>query len=146
GIELDITGALTPELRLIASYAYTDTKITKDNSGNEGNRLPGVPLNGGSFWGVYEFRHEPLRGLKFGAGVYAVGRRDGDPANSFTVPGYTRVDLLAAYGWQLGNFTLTAQLNIENLSDEEYFLGAQNRSSILPGAPRSYLGSLRLEF
>lgn len=146
GIELDVAGTLTPELSVIASYAYTDTKITKDKSGTEGNRLPGVPLNGGSFWGVYEFGREPLRGLKFGAGVFAVGRRDGDPANTFQVPGYTRIDLLAAYGWQLGNCTVTAQLNIENLSDEQYFLGAQDRSSILPGAPRSFLGALRLDF
>lgn len=146
GIELDVAGSLTPAFSVIASYAYTDTKITKDNSGNEGNRLPGVPLNGGSFWGVYEFSGEPLRGFRIGTGVFAVGRRDGDPANTFQVPGYTRIDMLAAYRRQLGNFTLTAQLNIENLADEKYFLGAQNRSSILPGAPRSFFGSLRLEF
>ena len=73
GIEWDVSGELTPALSLIASYAYTDTKITEDNSGNEGNRLLNSPRHSGSVWGVYSFDQGLLQGLKLGAGVFAVG-------------------------------------------------------------------------
>jgi iron complex outermembrane receptor protein len=50
GIELDLSGRITPEWDVIASYAYTDAEITQDNSSNVGNKLPNVPEHGGSFW------------------------------------------------------------------------------------------------
>ncbi len=56
-----------------------------------------------------------------------------------------RVDLLAAYEWTIGSTRLTAQLNVENALDQEYF-----KSPILigavPGAPRTFLGSIRIAF
>lgn len=142
-----MSGEITPSLNLIASYAYTDTKITQDNSGNEGNRLLNSPRNSGSVWGVYSFDQTPLQGLKLGAGVFAVGEREGNNENTFQLPDYVRVDLLVAYEWQLGPSTLTAQLNIENLADETYFNpAAPFQAFVAPGAPRTFIGSLRLEF
>jgi iron complex outermembrane receptor protein len=41
---------------------------------------------------------------------------------------------------------LALQLNIRNLTDETYYTGANNRFSIIPGAPRTFLVSLRAEF
>jgi hypothetical protein len=78
--------------------------------------------------------------------VFAVGEREGDEANTFQLPGYARVDLLAAYEWKLEKSRLTAQLNVENLLDKEYFLSSRTRSDVLPGAPRTFLGSIRIEF
>ncbi|MEW6143658.1 MAG: TonB-dependent siderophore receptor [Thermodesulfobacteriota bacterium] len=149
GIELDVTGNITPAVSVIASYAYTDTEILEDNTGNEGNRLPGVPENGGSVFGKYEFLTGVLRGLSLGSGVFFVGEREGDAANSFEVPSYTRIDLLGSYRYSIkkfGGIDITAQINIENLFDERYFLGAQDRSSILPGAPRTVLAAVGVEF
>jgi iron complex outermembrane recepter protein len=88
-----------------------------------------------------------LRGLSLGTGVFLVGDREGNNANTFQIPGYARVDLLAAYEWKLGPSRLIAQLNVENLLDEEYFLSAESfRSFVFPGAPRTFLGSIRLQF
>lgn len=88
-----------------------------------------------------------MRGLSLGTGVFLVGDREGNNANTFQIPGYARVDLLAAYEWKLGPSRLIAQLNVENLLDEEYFLSAESfRSFVFPGAPRTFLESIHLEF
>ena len=39
GIELDVRGEILPGWSVIASYAYTDTRITEDNEFEVGNRL-----------------------------------------------------------------------------------------------------------
>ncbi len=145
GIELDLSGEITPEWSLIASYAYTDTEITQDNSGREGFRLHDVPEHSGSLWTRYRFLGGPWPGLSLGAGVFAVSQRT-DSDNSFEVPGYARVDLSVAYTWKLGPTRLTAQLNVENLLDKEYFKNVVSSSEIHPGAPRSFIGSLRIEY
>lgn len=171
GIEVDINGKLTDNLNLIASYAYTDTKIAKDTSclvadpdtqvclqsgpGNTGNRLPNAALNSGSLWTNYNFDsrfNSSLKGLSLGTGVFIVGQRQGDVANSFQLPGYTRWDASAAYKWNIGKSKLTAQLNVRNILDKRYFSGANTYDGSprgygnIPGEPLTFLGSLKLEF
>lgn len=96
GIELDVSGRVTERLSLIASYAYTDTEITKDQGqdelgnptpGNQGNDLPGAPRHAGSLWTKVEVLPERF---EMGAGVYLVRERPVDFANSFDIPGYVR--------------------------------------------------------
>lgn len=144
GAEIDITGEVTDKLSLIASYAYTDTEITEDHSGNQGHRLPNAPYNSGSFWAKYKlFNH-----FTVGAGAFAVGQRQVDNANSAQMPGYVRVDAMAAYDWKLSNSRLIAQININNLLDKDYYVGsAFSRSNgVTPGFPITALGTLRLEY
>jgi iron complex outermembrane recepter protein len=145
GIEFDLSGEITPGWSIITSYAYTDTEITQDNSGSEGFRLHDVPEHSGSLWTRYRFLQGSLQGLSLGAGVFAASERT-DFDNSFEVPGYARVDALAAYTWKLGPTRLTVQLNIKNLLDKEYFKNVVSSNEIQPGAPRSFIGSLRIEF
>jgi iron complex outermembrane receptor protein len=145
GIEFDLAGQISPGWSLIASYAYTDTEITQDTSGREGFRLHDVPEHSGSFWTRYKFLQGSWLGLSLGAGVFAASERT-DSDNSFEVPGYARVDLSTAYTWKLGPTWLTAQFNIENLLDKAYFKNVVSSSEIHPGAPRTFIGSLRIEF
>ncbi|MDQ3773503.1 MAG: TonB-dependent siderophore receptor [Pseudomonadota bacterium] len=145
GIELDLAGQITPGWSIIASYAYTDTEITQDTGGREGFRLHDVPEYSGSLWMRYRFLGGPWKGLSLGAGVFAASERT-DSDNSFEVPGYARVDLSAAYTWKLGPTWLTARLNVENLLDKEYFKNVVSSSEIHPGAPRTFLGSLQIEY
>lgn len=145
GIELDVSGALGPAFNLIASLAYTDTEITKSNLGDEGNPLAAVPEWSGSLWAVHTHQEGPLRGLRLGAGIFAEDARPGDNAGTFELPGYVRVDLMAGYEWTVGDSRLTAQLNVENALDKEYFKSPILISAV-PGAPRTFLGSIRIEF
>jgi iron complex outermembrane recepter protein len=145
GIELDVSGEPTPSFKLIASLAYTDTEITKSNLGDQGNPLAAVPEWSGSLWAVHTRQEGPLRGLRLGAGMFAEDARPGDNAGTFELPGYVRVDLLAGYEWTIGSTRLTAQINVENAFDQEYFKSPILISAV-PGAPRTFLGSIQLEF
>lgn len=143
GVELDVAGQVTEHLSLIASYAYLDTEITEDTF-NQGNRLPNAPEHSGSIWAKYEFPN----GFAIGAGLTAVGDRQGDLDNSFLLESYIRADVMAAYRFTVGKTRMTAQLNINNLFDEDYYdgTGGSSRTYIYAGEPRTFIGSLRIEF
>jgi iron complex outermembrane receptor protein len=142
GVEWDLVGRVVEGLNLIASYTYTDTKITENNDGNEGNRLPNVPESAGSLWATYDLTED----FKIGAGVYVAGSRQGDTANSYRMAGYARVDAMAAYKWRIDRSRLTAQVNINNLLDQDYWAYSNEGTRVFQGAPLTVLGSLRLEY
>jgi iron complex outermembrane receptor protein len=152
-VEIDLSGRITDQFSLIASYAYIDAVVAKDNSGFEGNRIDNVPKHALSLWGRYDFPGpSALSGLSLGLGGVAIDARPGDLANSFTLPGYVRLDTMAAYRFRLGGNALTAQLNVRNLLDKHYFestdpfVNAPPRLGVAVGAPRSIIGSIRVEF
>ncbi|GJL55576.1 MAG: ferrichrome-iron receptor [Nitrospirales bacterium] len=147
GIELDVTAEILPGWKTIGVYSYIDSEITKDNSGNQGNRFANVPRHGGSFWTTYTFQENQLRGLTLGAGVVARSEQEADNANTAQLPGYALVHLLSSYSWNIGGTRMTTQLNVENLLNKKYFpnsAGSRNRIDV--GAPRVFLGMLRAEF
>ncbi|BAB74287.1 ferrichrome-iron receptor [Nostoc sp. PCC 7120 = FACHB-418] len=142
GIEFDIAGELAKGWNIIASYAYTDAKITEDNTDNEGNRLNRVPENSASIWTTYELQSGALQGLGMGVGLFFVGERQGDLSNSFTVPGYTRTDAALFYrrdNWNIG-------LNFKNIFDVNYIESTTSRTSIDAGIPFTVIGSLSVKF
>ncbi len=150
GVEVDVTAQLAPGWKVIATYAYTDARITADTTVPVGNRIPLVARNTGSFWTTYDLQSGPLKGLGAAIGLFAVGDRAGDLANSFGLPGYVRTDA-ALYYRKPQVFTRTnllAQLNVQNLLDQDHFYsGGQGRgSAAFPGAPTTVLGSIKLEF
>lgn len=142
GIELDVTGEILPGWNVIASYAYTDAEITRDNSPNEGNQLASVPRNSGSLWTTYEIQSGNLQGLGAGIGLFFASERQGDPDNSFTIPGYFRTD--ASLFYRRNNWK--AALNFRNLFDVDYVESADSRVRISPGAPFTVVGTLTVEF
>jgi len=157
GIELDMTGQITDALSLIGSYAYTDARVTKDapvsEGGYQGKQLSNVPENAGSLWLKYDFSgHKTLTGFSVGLGTVAAGQREGHIDNSFQLPGYVRMDAFAAYRWNIKQTKITAQFNIRNLLDKQYYDSTDPDSNVAPalgvapGAPLTAIGSLRIEF
>ncbi len=142
GIDVNIAGEILPGWNVIASYALIDARITEDNRFEGGNRLNNVPNNSASLWSTYQIRAGNLQGLGFGLGAFFVGERSGDLDNTFTLPGYTRVD--AAIYYEREQFQ--AGLNFKNLFDTRYFSGSQGRLSVLPGAPLEVQGTLSWQF
>ncbi|MEH2010280.1 TonB-dependent siderophore receptor [Nostoc sp.] len=142
GVELDIAGEILTGWKIIASYAYTDAQITKDNQYAVGNLLDSVAKNTVSLWTTYEIQRGSLQGLGFGLGLYYVGDRQGDLDNSFVLPSYFRTD--AALYYKRNNWKFA--LNIKNLFDEKYYETSQGRDIIYPGAPLTVLGTISWEF
>ncbi len=172
GVELDITGRIDRNWSVIANYSHVDARVTQgiselsliqSQSSNcptsdpfnlcndapfAGKRMPGVPDNTGNLWVKYD-ADGVFRGLTGAVGVSRIGLAWGDYANSFMVPAYTLVRLMGGYRFQVGKTWATTQINIDNVTDSRYFYGwnpaFSNRFSLTPGAPRSVMGTLRLE-
>lgn len=143
GLEWDVSGQLTERLALIASYAYTQSEVTRDES-FLGKRLPNVPRHSGSVWARYALGER----WTFGSGVFAQSGRAGDRPDSFVLPGYARIDAMAAYRFALGSAKGQLQLNINNLLDREYFTGSHQHVTDWnqPGAPRTVLATFRIDY
>jgi iron complex outermembrane recepter protein len=142
GIELDIVGQILPGWKIAAGYAYTDARITEDNTFAVDNRINNVPENAVSLWTTYEIQTGSLRGLGFGLGIFYVGQRQGDLDNSFEVPSYTRTD--ASIFYRQDNFRIG--LNLENLFDITYFETAESSLRVYYGAPFTVRGTISWTF
>jgi iron complex outermembrane recepter protein len=171
GVELDVNGRINENWSVIASYSYDDARVINGQGPNayavdngifisscsnnpycvseNGNRLQDVPLNAGALWLKYS-ASGPWSGLSVGGGVIAVGERAGDNQNDYALPGYARIDGMIQYRWippaDTGMKAVTFQLNVKNLANAVYFQNSSSRLDAFPGAPRTFLVSLRAEF
>jgi iron complex outermembrane receptor protein len=156
GAEVDILGKLTDEISLIASYSHIDARIVADNRDDGafiGNSLRVYAPNSGSVWLTYAFPTDSgLDGWTAGGGVYVAGNRWGDDANTFVLPGYTRLDAMAKYQFSAGGAKWSAQINLKNIANTRYIEGTDiyfnnfGPFGLLPGAPRAVTASLRMKF
>ena len=159
GPELDIQGEILPGWNVIGTYSNTDIRALKTNDTYPaaGSRYWGVPSNMGSLWNTYDFQQEALHGLKIGGGVTLrdsqLAYNSTDP--NFSIPGYTTVDLLAAYSLKIGKSKVTAQLNVNNLFDKYYYTSLYmtpdptnqyNSAYANFGAPRTFMGSINIQY
>lgn len=150
GVELDVTGRITDALSVIANYAYTDTEVL-ENSGDpamEGDRLGNVPLHLARLWLAYNFAAGSLlEGLGFGTGLRYESERMAQFDDTLTLDEFVVFDAGAWYRHALeGGQTLKAQLNVQNITDEEHYVRASDRSIVHPGAPLRVIGSIGMEF
>jgi iron complex outermembrane receptor protein len=129
GVEVEGKAELNDAFSVIASYAYTDSEITKDNPNaagvsNEGNRFAFVPRHQASLWLDYALQSSTnWDGLSVGAGARYTGQTFGDNANKFDIPSYTVFDAAVRYDFGKANPKLEglkAALNVSNLFDREY--------------------------
>ena len=52
GVDFDVSGQVTPEFKIIGSFAYIDLRITRDNNGNVGHRFTAFPGSAAAY-GAY---------------------------------------------------------------------------------------------
>ncbi len=143
GVELDLSGEVSPGWDVIASYSYIDARITEDNRIEVGNRLSNVPDHSGSFWTTYRFQPgSDLEGLGLGVGISVVGERQGDNDNTFTLDPYALLDAAIYYE----SDSTRASINFKNILDQRYIESGGTRSGINPGDPFTMLGSLSIEY
>ena len=147
GAELEAQVSLTEGLKLLASYAYTDTETTKTlNPAQLGKHLIVQPMNQAALWADYTFQQGQLAGFGFGGGVRYVGDSYGDLANQISIPSYTLID--AAIHYDLSNLDrrlrgVTLAVNATNLFDKYYVATCQSFNSCFLGAGRTVIGSVR---
>lgn len=144
GIELEGKVKLQKGLDLIASYGYTDSKITKANASGTvnttGNRLAFVPRNQASAWLDYTVQSEALAGLGMGVGARHIGENYGDNANVYHMPGVTLFDAAIRFDFGKNNPQLKglrASINAANLLNKTYVAACLSATGCYYGDGRS---------
>ena len=132
GAELEISGYLTDKWQVFGGYAYMDSEILEagDNLALVGNSVESVPVHTFSMWNKYQLTER----WGFGLGVIHQGDWFASADNLVVVPEYTRVDAAVFYDL---NEHWSAQVNVENLFDTEYWISSHNNNNISYGAPTS---------
>ncbi|BEJ35466.1 ferrioxamine B receptor [Citrobacter freundii] len=147
GVELEAISQLTDSFRLQAAYTYTDIRYKKSSPEEQGKRAVYAPRNQASAWLSYDVKSGPLDGLTLGSGVRYVNGITSDRLNTHTLPSYTLVDMVIGYDLtNIGIKGLSAQLNVNNLTDKRYVAACNSLSYCYFGAERSIVGSVSWKF
>ncbi|MEP3210958.1 MAG: TonB-dependent receptor [Maribacter sp.] len=150
GFEMDISGYVTPNFNLTASYGFANAEIVEDAiEAFIGEPIGGAPKHTANFWGRYDFITNTLKGIGFGLGAQYVDERftwynPTYATDRVLLPSYTVFDAAVYYKPDNTGIQLTLKLN--NLFDETYWLGGLNPSRLGPGAPRNFLLNATYKF
>jgi catecholate siderophore receptor len=141
GLEWEIGGNITKQLQVTAGYAYQDAEITEtiSTSALKGATVPLVPKNSGFVWGRWDIND--MWGI--GLGITSQSSVYTTTSNKVKLPGFTRADS-AIYFTQ--NQHIEWQLNIENMTDKNYYSSAHNDNNISIGSPRAFVLSANIDF
>ncbi|EMO7612868.1 TonB-dependent receptor, partial [Salmonella enterica] len=95
----------------------------------------------------YDVKSGLLEGLTLGSGIRYVNGVTSDRLNTHTLPSYTLVDMVVGYDLSsIGLNGLSAQLNVNNLTDKRYVAACNSLSYCYFGAERSIVGSVSWAF
>jgi iron complex outermembrane receptor protein len=146
GFEVDIAGFILSNWQVNASYSYIDAVIVMDRDANLiGQRKENTPKNSANLWTRYNFdAQSSLTDLGIGFGVQYQGSKIPWFTRGFEVPAFTTFDAALYYTPSKSNVQVA--LNINNLFDTTYWLGAQNYTRLFPGAPRNLMLTMTYKF
>ena len=131
GAEIALAGQVLPDLNVSLGYTWLDGEIrSTTGAAPAGRTLEQVPTSQITAWGRYDFSER----FGIGAGLIHQSKQFASLSNNVVLPSYVRVD--AALYYTL-NESVSLQVNIENLFDEDYFASAHGDNNIQPGEPLS---------
>ncbi|WP_417792433.1 TonB-dependent siderophore receptor [Stutzerimonas xanthomarina] len=152
GVEVEARLRPHDNLNVIASYTYMDVEYSKDFTGaagvnNRGNTPNAVARNMASLWTDYRFEQGSLAGLQVGGGVRYFGKSWADAENTLRIPSYTLYDAMLGYDLsRVGLDGLSAQLNLNNLTDEKYVAACNSLNQCYYGEARNVMATLTYDF
>ena len=126
GLEVTLTNNITEQWQIQTSISHLKNQLDNSLSPHDGNSASNIPRNSFS-----SQLHWQQVNNNFGAhiGVFGLSSRYGDNANSFTLPGYVRVDLGAYFNIKAWQFNF----NVENLFDKRYIVTSNYEDDMYPG-------------
>lgn len=160
GVELGISGNITPLWQVFGGYTYQTSELVKgactvDSTVTpsvcrpnplEGQALGNTPKHNVSLFSTYKITSR----LTAGGGVYYVSRSNGGNqggagggTNAIYAPAYTRLDAFASYDL---TDRATLQLNVQNAADEDYIIRTNGVHHADPAPGRSATLALNLRF
>lgn len=145
GIELEVSGALTPDWQLMAGYTYVAAKYTKDAERSNIGRLlnPSLPRHQFKLSTSYRLPGE-LRRWRVGGNLYAQNGIKASEDSRIRQSGYAVVGLHTAYSVDKQT---EIRLNIHNLFDKRYYqtIGWDAGGNVF-GTPRNFTLSAQYSF
>ncbi len=146
GFELQVNAQITDHWSVAANYSFLEGEIASQNDSLNGITPRELPENTFSIWNMFQVNS------RIGLGLGATFQDESFTSNSTSgngsapralLPSYTRLDASAYYDL---SDKLRLQVNIENLTDTEYFPNAHTDNNVTVGAPINALFSVNGKF
>lgn len=146
GFEIDAAGFLLSNWQINASYSYIDAEIINDNDpALRGARKQNTPYNSANLWTRYNFAAaSALKDIGIGLGLQYSGDKVPWFTRTFNVPAYTLLDM--ALYFNPGKSNMQLAVNVNNVTGQTYWIGAQNYLRLFPGAPRNVILTATYKF
>ncbi|RCK50812.1 energy transducer TonB [Thalassospira profundimaris] len=145
GLELNVFGEVTPDVRLLAGVMFLDAELTKTNSSTtQGNRPVGTPKMQANLTAEWDTPFAP--GLTLSGTITHTAEQYIDTENTQDIPDWTTLDLGLRYKTTISETPVTVRATIQNVTNESYWSGVNEFSMISQGAPRTALVSLTADF
>ncbi|MCR2745509.1 TonB-dependent siderophore receptor [Limnobacter parvus] len=141
GVELEANHRISPTVDVLAAYAYTTAKVTRDNGANQGKRLATVPKQTLSLWGRQKFSMLGMPGWQWGAGLRFIDE-SWDGADKVRTPSVALLDAMLSY--ETGDWRYA--VNATNLGDREYVSTCLARGDCFYGVERNVVFSANYNF
>lgn len=146
GIEFTMFGEPLPGLKPIGGFSFMNPILLSTVGGtNNGKIAPGVATFQANI-GI-EYLTPFVKGLGVSGRVVYTGQTYLDPANTQTVPAWTRVDLGASYTFDRpgDNKPITLRANVTNVGNANYWMSTTS-GSLTQSAARTFYLSLTADF
>ncbi|WP_167145081.1 TonB-dependent receptor [Pseudomonas sp. OTU750018] len=145
GVELSVFGEPATGVRVLSGMSYIDAEQTKTQGGlTDGKTAIGVPKFQARLGGEWDIP-SVMQGLTLTGHVAHNGSSYVDANNSRSIPSWTRLDAGARYTTQVSNLPTTLRLNVENLTNKNYW-GSVDRGFLYVGQPRTLSLSATVNF
>jgi iron complex outermembrane receptor protein len=142
GIETEANGNILTNLSVSASYSYCLAKVVKSKIESQvGTLVENAPKYTSNSWIKYTFNKGTLKGFGIVAGHSQVSKRN-TLKQGLTLPGYFLLNAGIRYVYKHFN----AAINMNNIMNKTYWMGAYNNVSKWPGAPRNFMISAGFSF
>lgn len=142
GVEVDVTGRLTPKWEVFGSYMWMPVaNIDQGVAGSEGQgtRPSLTPYHSGTVWTTYQLTPQ----LRVGGGLNFRGRQTPNRNPGWEVPSWVTADLMAEYTFDFERLTLKA--NLSNVTNKLY-ADSLYSGHYVPGAGRVFQVTANIKF
>jgi len=140
GIELSLAGRILPHWQASLGYTLQDGEVrSATTAAPAGRKLSQLPRHQASAWTRYDVTGQ----IGLGLGITHQSKSFATISNGVTLPAFTRLD--AAVFYDLSE-NLSLQLNVENLTDTDYFPSAHTDNNISTGEPLNARLTVRTKF
>lgn len=142
GFDIDFNYQPFNSTSLIGAFSHVNAIITK---GEYAGKIPVLASsNTASLFMNHAFSGDYFNELNINFGAYFIGKRYGDPDNTFEIKGYTVVELGSSYEFSVFGANTVVKASIKNLFDEDYISSSEGAIRVNRGQGRTFTASLNI--